>query len=54
VKTGSGAWRTLIRSTTKGSTVYRGKAGGKYQFRVEFVDKLGKTSPFGTSGRVSG
>jgi phosphatidylinositol-3-phosphatase len=54
VKTGSGAWKTLLRSTTKGSTVYRGKAGGKYQFRVEFVDKLGKTSPFGTSGRVSG
>jgi hypothetical protein len=54
VKSGRGGWKTLIGSTKKGSTVYRAKSGAKYQFRVEFVDKLGKTSPYGSSKRVSG
>ncbi len=51
---GNGRWKTLLRSTTKRSTTYTGKAGGSYQFRVEFLDKLGKTSQFGTSKRISG
>ncbi len=54
VRQGKAAWETLLRSTTKRSTTYAGKVGGSHQFRVQFVDKLGKTSPFGTSKRVSG
>jgi phosphatidylinositol-3-phosphatase len=56
VQQAKGGWKTIhgLSSTTKRSTVYKGKAHAKYAFRVEFVDKLGKTSPFGTSKRVSG
>jgi len=52
VRQRNGAWKALLRSTTKRSTVYTAKGGGGYQFRVEFVDRLGKTSPFATSKRV--
>jgi phosphatidylinositol-3-phosphatase len=56
VRQGSGSWTTVhgLGSTTKRTTVYKGKARKSYTFRVEFVDKLRKTSPFGTSKRVSG
>ena len=49
-------WKTIrgLSSTTKRSVVYKGKTHKSYMFRVEFADKLGKTSPFGTSKRVSG
>jgi hypothetical protein len=56
VRPGKGAWKTIrsLASTTKRSATYKGKAHTSYTFRVEFVDKLGKTSPFATSKRVSG
>jgi phosphatidylinositol-3-phosphatase len=54
VRQGKGSWKTLERSTTKRSAVYKGKAHTSYTFRAEFVDRLGKTSPYATSKRVSG
>jgi hypothetical protein len=56
VRQGKGAWKTMhgLGSTTKRSATYKGNAHTSYTFRAEFVDKLGKTSPFGTSKRVSG
>jgi hypothetical protein len=54
VRQDSGAWKNLrgFSSTTKRSTTYKGKAKQSYTFRVEFVDKLAKTSPFATSKRL--
>jgi hypothetical protein len=54
VRQGSGAWKTLrgFSSTTKRSATYKGKAKQSYTFRVDFVDKLGKTSPLATSKRL--
>jgi hypothetical protein len=54
---GAGAvWKTVsgLGATRKRSAVYRAKAQAKYQFRIEFVDKLGKTSPWATTKRISG
>jgi phosphatidylinositol-3-phosphatase len=51
-----GAWKTVsgLGATRKRSAVAGASAPGRYQFRVEFVDKLGKTSPWATTKRISG
>jgi hypothetical protein len=56
VRQGKGTWKTVhgLSSTTKRSATYKGKAHTSYTFRADFVDKLGKTSPFASSKRVSG